>query len=125
MGLVAGCLLSAAGYQLDDLCSEHFPLSPLRSKLRDVSFDIHEGRGAAILRGLCPEKYSLKEKIIIFAGLASHVADKRGSQSSENDMISGPSNLVHFQRLTVYQHICTRDTVRLYKIRDLAFLITL
>lgn len=79
---------AASGHHLDDLSQETFPLPSLGSKLRALSDELHNGRGAIILRGLSPGEYGLKDNITIFAGLSSYIADIRGAQSSELDMIS-------------------------------------
>ena len=65
-----------------------FPLPTLRPQLRSISKDVHRGRGLAIIKGLDPDKYSLKENIILFAGLSSYIGDKRGSQGPECDLLS-------------------------------------
>ena len=49
---------------------------------------MHFGRGLAIIAGLDPDKYSLKESIILFAGLSSYIGDRRGSQGPELDILS-------------------------------------
>jgi hypothetical protein len=41
-----------------------------------------------IIKGLQPERYSLEDSVIIFAGLSSYVGDQRARQSAHNDMIS-------------------------------------
>jgi hypothetical protein len=53
-----------------------------------ISYDIHERRGAAIIRGFKPANLSLVDNVIAFAGLASYIGDQRGSQSSKNDVLS-------------------------------------
>ena len=66
----------------------NFSLPTLRPRLRSISKAIHLGRGLAIIKGLDPDKYSLKENIILFAGLSSYIGDKRGSQGPEFDLLS-------------------------------------
>ncbi|KAL2066451.1 hypothetical protein VTL71DRAFT_2522 [Oculimacula yallundae] len=56
-------------------------------KLRALSLEIHEGKGTIIVKGLQPDNYSLKDNIMIFAGLSSYIDDQRGSQSAQNDVM--------------------------------------
>ena len=72
---------------------ETFPLpAELSARLRSVSVTIHEGRGFEIVRGLSPHKYSGKENVVLFAGIASHVADRRSRQLRK---------FIHPQRISV------------------------
>ena len=66
----------------------NFLLPTLGPRLRSTSEDVHLGRGLAIIKGLDPDKYSLKENIILFAGISSYIGDKRGSQGPECDLLS-------------------------------------
>ena len=65
-----------------------FPLPNLGPRLRSISEDLHLGRGLAIIKGLDPDRYPLKENITLFAGLSSYIGDKRGSQGPELDILS-------------------------------------
>lgn len=57
-----------------------FPLSNLHAKLREISNDIHNGFGFKVVRGLPVDSHTREEIIIIYAGLASHIAPIRGRQ---------------------------------------------
>ena len=48
--------------------------------LRGISKEVHQGHGFKVLRGIPVTKYSREENIIIYAGIASHVATVRGRQ---------------------------------------------
>jgi hypothetical protein len=41
---------------------------------------LHNGHGFHVLRGIVPSQYSEEDHIILFAGLASHVASDRAGQ---------------------------------------------
>ncbi|KAF2850421.1 Clavaminate synthase-like protein [Plenodomus tracheiphilus IPT5] len=73
-----------------------FPLPNLGPRLRQIALEIHSGRGVFILRGLCPAKYSFRENIILYAGIADYIGDMRGKQSGDKDLITHvrPSSLV-------------------------------
>ncbi|KAK8016863.1 hypothetical protein PG993_015052 [Apiospora rasikravindrae] len=73
---------------LNELSPGTFPLPNLGYKLREVSKTIHEGRGAAIIKGLCPSDYTMEDNIIMFAGLSSYVGDQRGRQSALGDVLT-------------------------------------
>jgi hypothetical protein len=75
-------------HSLNDLSPLTFPLPTLGFRLRTTSADIHFGRGVAIIQGLDPDKYSLKENVVLYGGISSHIADKRGAQSAEFDVLS-------------------------------------
>ncbi|GFF30446.1 hypothetical protein IFM61606_10538 [Aspergillus udagawae] len=59
---------------------ETFPLPNLHTKLREVSNELHNGRGFKIVRGLPVDKYTREENVIIYAGLSAHVAPMRARQ---------------------------------------------
>lgn len=55
-----------------------FRLSPrLEDKLRDVSQEIHRGRGFVTLRGLQKAAFDDYESTLAFVGLAAHVCPER------------------------------------------------
>lgn len=62
-----------------------FPLTSLHTKLRNISKEIHRGFGFKVVRGLPVDKHTREENIIIYAGLASHIAPIRGRQDSSYD----------------------------------------
>lgn len=84
---------------LNDISISTFPLPTLWPRLRSISKGVHLGRGLAIITGLDPDRYSLKENIILFAGLSSYIGDKRGSQGPELDVLSSYFNIEHSKRL--------------------------
>lgn len=57
-----------------------FPLPNLHLILRDLSKEIHNGRGFFVLRGLRIDKYSREDNIIIYTGVSSHIGSIRGRQ---------------------------------------------
>jgi hypothetical protein len=68
---------------------ETFPLPNLRTKLREVSNELHNGRGFKVVRGVPVDKYTREENVIIYAGLSAHVAPMRARQ-----VICGSSQVV-------------------------------
>ncbi|KAK9418519.1 putative TauD/TfdA-like domain-containing protein [Seiridium unicorne] len=61
---------------------QSFPLPTLHATLRDISKEIHLGHGFKVVRGIPVRRYSHEENIIIYAGIASHVAPARGRQDN-------------------------------------------
>jgi hypothetical protein len=77
------------GLELDgDLvdCTK-FPLPQLGPRLRKRARDLHDGQGFFLLRGIDHENYSVEDITVIFLGIQSYVAAKRGRQDEEGNMI--------------------------------------
>lgn len=64
---------------------ESFPLPKLRTRLRDVSNEIHNGFGFKVLRGLPVSTHVHEDIFAIYAGIASHAAPIRGRQDNQCD----------------------------------------
>ena len=60
-----------------------FPLKDLHRKLRQVSQDIHAGFGFKVVRGVPVEQYSREDILVIYAGIAAHIANERGRQDHQ------------------------------------------
>lgn len=80
---------SPAGLGLDGdiINSSNFPLPTLQQPLKDLSSEIHDGRGFFVVRGIEQERYSTEEVTMIFLGIQSYIADKRGRQDEVGNMI--------------------------------------
>ncbi|KIM35425.1 hypothetical protein M413DRAFT_349953 [Hebeloma cylindrosporum] len=60
---------------------ETFPLTQgLSERLHKINDILHNGHGFHVLRGIDPSQYSEEDHIILFAGLASHVASERAGR---------------------------------------------
>lgn len=64
-----------------------FPLPRLGEKLRALRSTLYHGRGFFVLRGLEPINHTPYENIVLYAGMASHVAEKRGRQDEHNNYL--------------------------------------
>ncbi|KAI8952647.1 hypothetical protein F4801DRAFT_199439 [Xylaria longipes] len=72
----------------ETLTTETFPLPQnLAKRLRLISSDCYNGRGFAILRGIQPEKFTEEENVLVFAGISSYVAPKRGFQDINRESV--------------------------------------
>ncbi|KAK5660570.1 hypothetical protein OQA88_13124 [Cercophora sp. LCS_1] len=71
----------------DDVSKTTFPLPTLARRLLEVAKTIHSGRGFVVLRGLQPDKYSSMDKILLYLGVTSYIAETRGVQDNDGRMI--------------------------------------
>ncbi|KAL5325584.1 hypothetical protein ACEPPN_006712 [Leptodophora sp. 'Broadleaf-Isolate-01'] len=72
----------------DKATKETFPLpklASLRLKSRD---EIYQGRSFAVIRGLDPDAYTSVDFAIIFLGISSYIAERRGRQDQRGSMMS-------------------------------------
>lgn len=74
---------AALNKPLGFIAQDTFPLPKLHSALRQISDDVHNGRGFKVLRGLPIDKHTREENVIIYAGVSSHVAPIRGRQDHQ------------------------------------------
>jgi len=82
------------------LSQQTFPLQDLHATLRGVSKDVHDGYGFKVVRGVPIHKYSREENIIIYAGLAAHVASTRGRQDHQFNGKPADVVLAHIKDLS-------------------------
>jgi hypothetical protein len=73
------------------VCIQNFPLPTLKYQLWEFCIEVHSGRGFCIIRGLDPKLYSAADNLIIFLGLSSYIAERRGRQD-QNGNILGKGN---------------------------------
>ncbi|KAH7152810.1 hypothetical protein EDB81DRAFT_648748 [Dactylonectria macrodidyma] len=92
------------GLDGDKVSPSNFPLPNLGRRLRTCTQTIHLGRGFIVLRGIDADRYKVEDTIIIFLGLASYIAEKRGLQDRKGTMLAHvtesklwtvPANLRH------------------------------
>ena len=50
------------------------------------------GRGFFVLRGLTPSRYSPHDNVVVYAGMASYVAQRRGRQDEKNNYLRNLSS---------------------------------
>ncbi|KAI1422372.1 hypothetical protein F5Y12DRAFT_717482 [Xylaria sp. FL1777] len=76
-----GCAYSGSGQGIDRVDKESAVLPQLQEKLAQIRQSLHDGPGLAVLRGLDPTGVSMKENLVIFAGVSSHISPRRAAQS--------------------------------------------
>jgi len=72
----------------EDVDRDSFPLPTLGPRLEKVRDDIYEGRGFSIIRGLEPNDFSVEDFTVIYLGITSYVAERRGKQDQRGSMLS-------------------------------------
>ncbi|KAJ6438151.1 taurine catabolism dioxygenase [Purpureocillium lavendulum] len=85
---------------LGEVNQQSFPLRDLHATLRSISRDVHDGYGFKVIRGVPIHKYSREENIIIYAGLAAHVASIRGRQDHQFNGKPADVVLAHIKDLS-------------------------
>ncbi|KAL6400098.1 TfdA family Taurine catabolism dioxygenase TauD [Ilyonectria robusta] len=56
-------------------------------QLRILRHDIYNGKGFGVIRGLCPQRYSVEDLTILYLGLQSYIANQRGRQDEKGNML--------------------------------------
>ncbi|KAJ2936625.1 hypothetical protein H1R20_g468, partial [Candolleomyces eurysporus] len=67
---------------------DNFPLPKLGPILKDLSRELHTGRGFFVLRTIPVDSYSREDVIIVYAGVSSYVGNSRGVQDRDNGVIA-------------------------------------
>lgn len=79
------------------ISTDTFPLPTLGPILRNLSKELHTGRGFFVLRTIPVDKYSREDNVLIYAGVSSYVGSRRGVQErGENSRVV----LAHIRDLT-------------------------
>ena len=69
---------------------ETFPLDErTRALLRRCTERLYNGNGLLILRGLNPDKYKPSDNVLLYAGLTTHIGDRRGVQVRRTNEVLG------------------------------------
>lgn len=71
----------------DEVAQHNFPLPTLSRRLGACAEAVHLGRGFCIVRGLEMSKFSMPDSVVVFLGIASHIAEKRGLQDRKGNML--------------------------------------
>ena len=65
-----------------------FPLPRLGPVLEQLAADLHHGRGFFVVRGIDPSHFSLEDNALLYLGISSYVAPRRGRNNPTGQMIS-------------------------------------
>lgn len=69
----------------------NFPLPTLGAKLKELSRDVHRGRGFCVIRGLDPASFRVEDLMLAYLGVQSYIAEQRGRQDKRGNMFGQPS----------------------------------
>ena len=90
-----------------------FPLPTLGKTLERAAEDLYNGRGFVIVRGLDPDTLSVADSTIIYLGLSSYIAERRGKQDQRGSMLSmisvTASKLKALITCSIIVHVMKRD----------------
>ncbi|KAB5580836.1 taurine catabolism dioxygenase TauD [Coniochaeta sp. 2T2.1] len=77
------------GLELDgsDLGPANFPIPLLGPKLRQLSHDVHDGKGFCVVRGIDPKAFTVEHLTLVYLAVQSFVADQRGRQDKRGNML--------------------------------------
>ncbi|KAL2198948.1 hypothetical protein P885DRAFT_58358 [Corynascus similis CBS 632.67] len=78
---------SALGQDGDLVDAANFPLPTLGPKLRELSDDVHNGRGFCVIRGINPASFSVEDLTLAYLGVQSYIAEQRGRQDKRGNML--------------------------------------
>ncbi|KAH6853402.1 hypothetical protein B0I37DRAFT_5506 [Chaetomium sp. MPI-CAGE-AT-0009] len=65
----------------------NFPLPTLGPKLKELSGDVHNGRGFCVIRGIDPASYTVEDLTLVYLGVQSYIAEQRGRQDKCGNML--------------------------------------
>ena len=65
---------------------QNFPLPTVQERLRAYTQELYRGKGFFSIRGLDPNEYSPEDNVLLFLGISSYVAERRGKQDSRGNI---------------------------------------
>ena len=83
-------VLAEQGLDGDQVNQDNFPLRDLGKRLEAASKEVYEGKGFVIVRGLDPDLFSAEDFTIVYLGVSSYIAERRGKQDQRGSMLSKP-----------------------------------
>jgi hypothetical protein len=78
---------TALGLDGDLVEPANFPLPTLGARLKDLSRDVHQGRGFCVVRGIDPASYAVEDLTLVYLGVQSYIAEQRGRQDKRGNML--------------------------------------
>jgi hypothetical protein len=92
------------GLDLPAINRTTFPLPTLGDVLDDFCATVHEGQGFALLRGLNPSAFSKRDQVVLYLGISSYIAERRGRQNQDGMMLSEISTSSSLGTLLIALH---------------------
>jgi hypothetical protein len=78
---------TALGHDGDLVEPTNFPLPTHGPKLKELSGDVHSGKGFCVIRGIDPATYSVEDLTLAYLGVQSYIAEQRGRQDKRGNML--------------------------------------
>ena len=72
--------IKGLGIPFGHISPDTFPLPTLGPVLRELSKELHTGRGFFVLRTIPVDDYSREDNILLYAGVSSYIGSRRGIQ---------------------------------------------
>ena len=100
------------GLNGDEVDKHNFPLHKFSKLLKKLAEDIYDGRGFVVIRGLDPDAYSLEDFTVVYLGITSYVAERRGKQDQRGSILSVSSlpRPQHHDKPVVLSYSCVPNT---------------
>lgn len=84
------------GLEIGDVGRWSFPLPTLGRKLDRLAESLHDGqKGYFVLSGLEIDKENADDNTIVYLGIASYIADKRGRQDRRGNILCKCTGIIH------------------------------
>ncbi|PVH87640.1 Clavaminate synthase-like protein [Cadophora sp. DSE1049] len=64
-----------------------FPLPTFGQTLEQAAEEVYDGKGFVIVRGLDPDAYTAEDLTVIYLGISSYIAERRGKQDQRGSML--------------------------------------
>ncbi|KAM0564301.1 hypothetical protein ACHAPJ_000511 [Fusarium lateritium] len=80
-------VFKALGLDGDCVSRDNFPLPTLGPRLDRIRWDVHDGKGFGVIRGLDPQKYSVEDLTVLYLGIQSYIASRHGRQDRKGNML--------------------------------------
>ncbi|PHH68037.1 hypothetical protein CDD82_895 [Ophiocordyceps australis] len=75
------------GLDGDAISRDNFTLARLGPRLEEVRWQVHEGRGFGLVRGLQVEKYGVEDLTMLYLGIQCYVGNEYGRQDAKGNML--------------------------------------
>jgi hypothetical protein len=79
-------IFTGLGLDGHEVNRQNFPLPTMQERLHAYCLELHRGRGFFSIRGLDPNDYSPEDNAILFLGISSYIAERRGKQDIQGNM---------------------------------------
>ncbi|KAF4612243.1 hypothetical protein D9613_004589 [Agrocybe pediades] len=90
---------NSLGKSFGYISTETFPLPTLGPILRDLSRELHSGRGFFVLRTIPVDSYSRADNVLLYTGISAYVGAQRGVQDAKGGVLAHIKDLTKTEPL--------------------------